>query len=82
MKIDSSIAAIVTGGASGLGLIAGNAPLAVQHTLAAARESLGQADGAARSFAAAHMVQLRRTEEFKEGPRAFVEKRAPVWTGR
>ena len=22
------------------------------------------------------------TEDFKEGPRAFVEKRAPRWTGR
>jgi enoyl-CoA hydratase/carnithine racemase len=63
-------------------VIAANAPLAVQHTLAAVRESQGQPDGAARSFASSHMVQLRRTEDFKEGPRAFVEKRAPVWTGR
>jgi enoyl-CoA hydratase/carnithine racemase len=63
-------------------VIAANAPLAVQHSLAAARESQGQADGAARSFAAGHMVQLRRTEDYKEGPRAFVEKRAAVWTGR
>jgi enoyl-CoA hydratase len=63
-------------------VIAANAPLAVQHSLAAARESQGQADGAARSFAAGHMVQLRRTDDYREGPRAFVEKRAPVWTGR
>jgi enoyl-CoA hydratase/carnithine racemase len=63
-------------------VIAANAPLAVQHALAAARESQGQADGAARSFAAAHMVQVRRTEDYQEGPRAFVEKRPPVWTGR
>jgi enoyl-CoA hydratase len=62
--------------------IAANAPLAVQHSLAAARESQGQPDGAARSFAAAHMAQLRRTADYKEGPRAFVAKRAPVWTGR
>ena len=23
-----------------------------------------------------------RSDDFKEGPRAFVEKREPVWTGR
>lgn len=62
--------------------IAANAPLAVQHALAAARESQGQPDGAARSFAASHVAVLRRTEDFREGPRAFVEKREPVWTGR
>jgi len=54
----------------------------VQHTLATARESQGQPDGAGRSFAANHVAVLRRTDDFKEGPRAFVEKREPVWTGR
>ena len=63
-------------------IIAANAPLAVQHTLGAARESLSQPDGAGRSFASARMIALRRTEDFKEGPRAFIEKRPAVWTGR
>jgi len=62
--------------------IAANAPLAVQLTLAAARESVGQPDGAGRAFVAARMIALRKSEDFKEGPRAFLEKRAPVWTGR
>ncbi len=63
-------------------VIAANAPLAVQHTLAAARESQGQADGAGRAFAAAHVIALRTSEDFKEGPRAFMEKHAPKWTGK
>lgn len=62
--------------------IAVNAPLAVQHALAAARESQGQPDGAGRSFAAGRFAIVRATEDFREGPRAFVEKREPIWTGR
>ena len=38
--------------------------------------------GAGRAFVSARMIALRKTEDFKEGPRAFLEKRAPVWTGR
>lgn len=62
--------------------IAENAPLAVQHTLSAGRESLGQTDGAGRALVARHLSALRQSEDFREGPRAFVEKRAPIWKGR
>jgi enoyl-CoA hydratase/carnithine racemase len=62
--------------------IAVNAPLAVQYSLAAMRASIGQSDGTGRAFVAERLAALRGTEDFKEGPRAFVEKREPVWTGR
>jgi enoyl-CoA hydratase len=28
------------------------------------------------------MKGLAATEDYKEGPRAFIEKRAPVWKGK
>ncbi|MDG2002211.1 MAG: enoyl-CoA hydratase-related protein [Novosphingobium sp.] len=59
-----------------------NAPLAVQHSLVAARTGAALPDGAGRMIANERMAMLRKTEDFKEGPRAFVEKRDPVWTGR
>lgn len=62
--------------------IAANAPLAVQYSLSAMRASIGQSDGTGRDIAADRNALLRKTDDFREGPRAFMEKRAPVWTGR
>jgi enoyl-CoA hydratase/carnithine racemase len=59
-----------------------NAPLAVQYSLQAARMAAAQPDAFGRSVATERFLALRGTEDFKEGPRAFVEKRAPIWTGR
>ncbi len=62
--------------------VAKNAPLSVQHSLAAMRASIGQPDGAGRAMVSERFAALRKSEDFKEGPRAFVEKREAVWTGR
>jgi len=62
--------------------IAKNAPLAVQYSLAAARASTMLTEVQARNVVGELFAKLRETEDYKEGPRAFVEKRLPVWKGR
>ncbi|MCX7864136.1 MAG: enoyl-CoA hydratase-related protein [Novosphingobium sp.] len=59
-----------------------NAPLSVQYSLAAARLGAALPDAAGRSVTNEWMAMLRKTEDFREGPRAFVERREPVWKGR
>lgn len=63
-------------------LIVANAPLAVQYSLQAAKLSAAQPDGFGRGVANERFHALRSTQDYQEGPRAFLEKRAPVWTGR
>ncbi|HEU0103621.1 MAG TPA: crotonase/enoyl-CoA hydratase family protein [Mycobacteriales bacterium] len=59
-----------------------NAPVAVRASLAVVRDAyeLTEEQGWERSAQA--MAQARESEDAQEGPRAFAEKRAPVWTGR
>jgi enoyl-CoA hydratase len=59
-----------------------NAPLAVRAARRVLLGSAGASDEEGFRAASEEMAALSCTEDFAEGPRAFVEKRPPVWTGR
>jgi enoyl-CoA hydratase/carnithine racemase len=59
-----------------------NAPLAVRGTRLAIRKGLDLPLHEAEILAEAFRERVVRTDDAKEGPRAFVEKRAPKWQGR
>lgn len=62
--------------------IVANAPLAVRESLAIARRAFDSDDSALRQMSDEAQERLIRTDDFVEGPLAFVEKRPPVWKGR
>jgi enoyl-CoA hydratase len=43
-------------------------------------EGLNQDAAQAMAVAEASMTRVRATDDFTEGTRAFIEKRAPVWS--
>lgn len=62
--------------------IASNAPLAVKVTKELAWRGLHEDPSGYLRFAAAALALMHSSEDAKEGPAAFAEKRAPVWQGR
>lgn len=62
--------------------ITANAPLAVRKSLLVARKAYDSAERDLFGLSDEIIKDLMRTEDFKEGPRAFIEKRPPVWSGR
>jgi enoyl-CoA hydratase len=62
--------------------ITANAPLAVIKTRQLMNELRGVDDAEGNRRSGAAMLELAGTEDFAEGPRAFIEKRDPQWKGR
>jgi enoyl-CoA hydratase/carnithine racemase len=58
-----------------------NAPLAVRGTRLAIRKGLGLPLYEAELLAEAYRERVLHTDDAKEGPRAFLEKREPEWRG-
>jgi enoyl-CoA hydratase/carnithine racemase len=59
-----------------------NAPLAVRGTRLAIRKGLSLPVYEAELLAESHRLRVAQTEDALEGPRAFMEKRAPEWKAR
>lgn len=59
-----------------------NAPIAVRESLKVARQALELSEPELIKASNEASAAIFKTEDFKEGPRAFIEKRAPRWTGR
>ena len=59
-----------------------NAPLSVRESLKLARLSAEVSDDEMRKLSRKAAVIVMTSEDAREGPVAFLEKRAPVWKGR
>ena len=62
--------------------ITANAPLAIQATKRSVLQGLGMDLREAYRNESAISAEVFSTEDAKEGPRAFAEKRSPVWQGK
>lgn len=62
--------------------VVANAPVAVSESLRIARQSHDRSDTELRRLSRERNRIVLATEDAKEGPRAFAEKRPPVWKGR
>ena len=59
-----------------------NAPVAVRQSLRVAKRALDCTDAELRDLSQQAQAAVYVSEDFKEGPLAFIEKRAPRWVGR
>lgn len=59
-----------------------NAPMAVWESRKVVLQAATADDDTLWRMSGQGMATLFQTEDFQEGPRAFIEKRSPVWKGR
>jgi len=59
-----------------------NAPVSVRQSMIVARQSGDLTDAELRILSKEHSAIVSKTEDSKEGPRAFLEKRPAQWKGR
>lgn len=62
--------------------VTANAPLAVRESRKVVLAAATADDDELWRMSRDGMAALQSTQDFAEGPRAFIEKRPPVWTGR
>ena len=63
-------------------MVCENAPVAVRESLQVARRAAELEDAELRRLSEGARTRVMQTEDYREGPRAFIEKRPPVWRGR
>jgi enoyl-CoA hydratase len=62
--------------------IVANAPLAVRKSREISLAAVDADDEVGWKLSADSMIALAETEDFWEGPKAFIEKRDPIWKGK
>ena len=64
------------------GRIVVNAPIAVRESRQVALAAFTTDDATLWRMTAKAFSEVAQTDDFSEGPRAFIEKRPPIWKGR